>query len=114
MITKALLGYSLIIIAVTVLLFIATISWSNDSNTMQIGGMEMASMIFHIRCRTYSLQRKLSYADTKQRIQKRYFYCHNVRFRYIICNVVCNKYLSFVDSKADVTFSEQYNIRKFF
>ena len=43
---KALLGYSLIIIAVTVLLFIATISWSNDSNTMQIGGMEMASMIF--------------------------------------------------------------------
>jgi TRAP-type C4-dicarboxylate transport system permease small subunit len=43
---KALIGYSLIIIAITVFLFVASVSWSNDSSTMQIGGMEMASVIF--------------------------------------------------------------------
>lgn len=43
---KALLGFSLIIIAITVLLFVASVSWSNESSTMQMGGMEIASVIF--------------------------------------------------------------------
>ncbi|HOD94043.1 MAG TPA: hypothetical protein PLT91_02155 [Clostridia bacterium] len=43
---RALLIYSLIIILVTVLLCTVSISWSNGNNTSQIGGMEIASMIF--------------------------------------------------------------------
>lgn len=43
---KALLTYSLIIIAITALIFIAAVLWSNESSTIEIGGIEMVSIIF--------------------------------------------------------------------
>jgi len=42
----ALLIYSLIIVLLTVLLFAASVSWSNENSTTRISGMEVASIIF--------------------------------------------------------------------